>query len=226
MTDFIARPSAIIFDFDGVLIESEFTSNRHLSDLLTEFGRPTSIKETLTRFSGLAGRDFAAALERYFGAPIPAEFEDRRRDGMRAALVEGVGPVTGAVEFVRSLPADLPRAVASSSSVRWIETHLQHVGLAGAFGAHLYSGSEHVDRGKPEPDLYLHAACRLQVPIADCVIIEDSEVGATGALASGATVIGLVAGTHCVEGHADRLREIGVQHIAESFQDVRKQLRL
>jgi len=215
-------PQGIIFDFDGVLIESESTSNRHLAGLLTEFGRPTSPQETLSRFAGLAGADFAAAVERHIDGPIPDAFRRRRTEEMHRVLAEGIAAVAGAVEFVRSLPADLPRAVASSSNVRWIRTHLQHIGLADAFGNHLYSGAEHVERGKPSPDLYLHAAAQLGVPIDQCVIIEDSEVGATGAVASGAVVVGLVAGSHCVGGHADRLRTVGVHHIAESFDDVRR----
>ena len=110
--------------------------------------------------------------------------------------------------------------------MRWIRTHLDHLGLADAFGDHLYSGREHVERGKPAPDLYLYAAERLGVDIERCAIIEDSEVGVTGALASGATVIGLAAGSHCFDGHADLLRSLGVEHIAHSFDDVRALLDL
>ena len=98
--------------------------------------------------------------------------------------------------------------------------HLDHIGLGGAFGEHLYSGREHVARGKPAPDLYLYAAERLGVAISDCVILEDSPVGATGAVASGATVVGLVAGSHCGPGHADRLRALGVHAIARDFAEV------
>ena len=138
----------------------------------------------------------------------------------------GLDAVAGAVEFVLGLPPGLPRAVASSSSVKWIRTHLAHLGLAEAFGDHVYSGAVHVARGKPAPDLYWHAARQLGVDIARCAVIEDSEVGATGALASGARVIGLVAGTHCLVGHDDRLRGLGVADIAHSFDDVRRMLSL
>jgi beta-phosphoglucomutase-like phosphatase (HAD superfamily) len=77
-----------------------------------------------------------------------------------------------------------------------------------------------VDRGKPAPDLYLHAAQELGVDIARSVIIEDSRVGATGAVASGANVIGLAAGRHCFDGHDEMLRSVGVTKIAHSFDDV------
>ena len=99
-------------------------------------------------------------------------------------------------------------------------------GLTDAFGDHIYSGREHVQRGKPAPDLYLFVAKQVGVPIADCTIVEDSEVGAKGALASGARVIGLVAGSHCLPGHDSRLRTLGVDEIAHSFAEVRRLLGL
>jgi len=219
-------PKAIIFDFDGVLLESEFESNRHLAHLLTELGHPTEPEEALASFSGLAGKDFIAAIEVRIGAELPPQFRERRKAEAERALRDGIAAVEGAIDFVESLPAGLPKAVASSSSTNWIRTHLEKLGLQDAFGRHLYSGAEHVERGKPAPDLYLHAAHELAVPIEDCVILEDSEVGATGALASGATVIGLAAGLHCLDGHADRLRVLGVEYVAHSFDEVRRLLGL
>ena len=122
--------------------------------------------------------------------------------------------------FIRSLPSDLPRAIASSSSPEWLERHLDHLGLRDAFGDKMFSGAHHVARGKPAPDVYLHAAEAIGVDIARTVIIEDSPVGVRGAVASGATVIGLCAGRHCLPGHAERLRELGVHHIAHDFEEV------
>ena len=217
---------AIIFDFDGVLLESEYAGNRHIAELLSELGHPTDVEEALTHFSGLNGADFIAAIEARIGTALPPEFHEKRRVEDRRVLREGVAAVAGAVEFVRALPPDLPRAVASSSSVRWIATHLDHLGLRDAFDGHLYSGSEHVDRGKPAPDLYLYAAQQLGVPIERCTVIEDSEVGAKGAVASGGRVIGLCAGSHCLPGHDERLRALGVREIAHSFDEVGRLLGL
>ncbi len=217
---------ALILDFDGVLLESEYEGNRHLAELLTELGYRTGVEEALTHFSGLNGPDFIAAIEARIGTKLPPEFHEKRGVEDQRVLREGLAAVAGAVTFVRSLPTDLPKAVASSSSVHWVATHLDHLGLREAFGDHLYSGSEHVARGKPAPDLYLHAAGRLGVPIENCVIIEDSPVGAKGALASGARVIGLVAGSHCLPGHDGRLRSLGVKEIVYSFDDVRSLLGL
>jgi beta-phosphoglucomutase-like phosphatase (HAD superfamily) len=211
---------AIIFDFDGVLIESEFEGNRRLAELLTSLGHPTSVAEAIEHYTGLAGQDFVNAVESRIGQPLPPGFHEKGRVHRDRALREGIEEVAGAIEFVRALPVTLPKAVASSSSTTWIRTHLTHLGLESAFGDHVYSGREHVERGKPAPDLYLHAAQQLGVEIGRAVIIEDSKIGATGALASGATVIGLAAGRHCFDGHADMLRSAGVEQIAHSFDEV------
>ena len=217
--------AALLFDFDGVLIESELAGNVHLAETLTALGHPTSSDEAMANFMGLAGADFRAAVERWIGRPLPPEFETARRAEDERCVREGVAEVAGAVRFVRSLPPGLPIAVVSSSSTRWLHAHLAHLGLAGRFGEHVYSGREHVARGKPAPDIYLHAAGRLGVDISHCTIIEDSPVGATGAVASGAYVIGLTAGSHCGPDHANKLRAIGVNAVAHDFEEVARIIR-
>ena len=214
------RFDALLFDFDGVLIESEYAGNRQIAEWLTQAGHPTTPQQSMARFMGLAGPDFHAALADYIGGPLPDDFHTARAAEDDRAMAQGVDAVAGAVAFVRSLPSDLPRAVVSSSPVRWIARHLDHIGLANAFGDHLYSGREHVARGKPAPDLYRYGAARLGVPIERCAILEDSPVGATGAVASGGYVIGLVAGSHCDADHAGRLRAIGVDAVAADFAEV------
>ena len=217
---------AIIFDFDGVLLESELELNRLTAELLTNLGAPTTLEEALQFFTGLTGPDLMKVIENRLGGPVPTSFNDEMRRAGARALDEGLEPLIGAVDFVRALPPALPRAVASSSSTRWIRTHLDHLGLRDSFEPHIYSGKEHVTRGKPEPDLYLHAAQELGIDIVRAVILEDSRVGATGALASRATVIGLAAGRHCLDGHGEMLRDVGVEHVAHSFDEVRHLLGL
>lgn len=214
------RFDALLFDFDGVLIESEYAGNRQIAEFLTTAGHPTTPEESMEHFMGLAGPDFLRAIECRIGTSLPPGFHEAREAEDKRVMAEGIGAVAGAVAFVRALPSDLLRAIVSSSSVTWIDRHLRHIGLRDAFGDHLYSGREHVARGKPAPDLYLHAAAALGVPIERCAILEDSPVGATGAVASGAYVIGLCAGSHCGVGHADRLRAIGVDAIARDFGEV------
>jgi len=219
------RYQGIIFDFDGVLLESEYAGNKQIADYLTGIGHPTSPEESMANFMGLAGPDFHAAIEAWIGRPLPEDFHTTRRAEDERVLAEGLDPVAGAIAFVRSLPPGLPRAVASSSSTHWVETHLRHLGLYDAFAPLIFSGRDHVERGKPAPDLYLHAAAAMGVDIKRTVIIEDSPVGVRGALASGGHVIGLCAGTHCSADHGDRLRALGVSTIASSFEEVSEMLR-
>jgi len=214
------RFAGLIFDFDGVLLESEWAGNAQLAAWLTAAGHPTGVDQAMDLFMGLSGRDFHAAVERWIGRPLPNDFHDARAEEDRRSLAEGLEEVAGAAAFVRSLPPDLPRAICSSSTSHWIVTHLANLGLADAFGEMIFSGREHVARGKPAPDLYLHAAAALGIDIARIAIIEDSPVGVQGALASGAEVIGLAAGRHCLPGHEARLRALGVGHIARNFEEV------
>jgi len=210
----------LLFDFDGVLIESEFAGNRQIAEWLTDAGHPTTPEDSMANFMGLAGKDFRAAIERWIDGPLPDSFQAAREAEDARAMAEGIDAVEGAVAFVRALPTDLPKAVVSSSPTRWIRRHLDHIGLSDMFGDHIYSGREHVANGKPAPDLYWYGAQAIGIAIEDCAIIEDSPVGATGAVASGGYVIGLSAGTHCGPDHDSRLQAIGVDAVAGDFATV------
>jgi HAD superfamily hydrolase (TIGR01509 family) len=214
------RFEGLIFDFDGVLIESEYVGNKQIADYLTAIGHPTSVEEAMNNFMGLAGADFLDAIEQWIGRAVPEDFHIEREAEDARVLAEGIEAVAGAVAFIESLPPELPRAIASSSSVEWIEAHLDHLKLRQHFGPNIFSGRRHVARGKPAPDIYLHAAAAMGVPIERTAIIEDSPVGVTGAAASGAFVIGLAAGNHCFDGHGQRLKALGAHAIAHSFVDV------
>jgi HAD superfamily hydrolase (TIGR01509 family) len=157
---------------------------------------------------------------------LPESFHTARAEEDARVLAQGLEAVVGAVRFVEALPAELPKAIASSSSTHWIGTHLEHLMLREHFKGRIFSGHEHVERGKPAPDLYLHAADAIGVPIERLAIVEDSPVGVTAAVASGAYVIGLCAGRHCLPGHAERLQALGVHALAGSFEEVEELLGL
>ena len=112
---------ALLFDFDGVLIESEYLGNQHIADFLTAAGHPTTTEESMARFMGYSGRDFIDRMEAYLGGPLPTDWNATRQAENERVLAEGIGEVAGAVAFVRSLPADLPKAVVSSSSTYWMQ---------------------------------------------------------------------------------------------------------
>jgi HAD superfamily hydrolase (TIGR01509 family) len=208
----------LIFDFDGVIVDSEILSNAILAEALTELGCPTTTGEAVERYIGLNWRDTIAVIEAGIGRPLPADFRDGTREAFRLRLDE-VAAVAGVEAFLDSLPP-LPMAVASSSPTRWLRGALQRFGLAHHFGDRLFSAAEHVARGKPAPDIYLHAARALGVEPAEALVIEDTAPGVTAAKSAGMTVVGLCAGRHCGSGYGERLRAAGADRIAGSYDEV------
>jgi HAD superfamily hydrolase (TIGR01509 family) len=213
-------PKAILFDFDGVLIDSEWVGNCFIADELTAAGHPTRPEDAIEHFMGLAGQSFEDAVARWIGAPFPTNLRDARMKRGLEYLEEGISEVRGARDFILELPADFPIAVTSSAITRWIAGHLDKLGLRERFGEHLYSGREHVERVKPAPDVYLYAADQLGVDIRETLIVEDSPIGIEGAVASGAHVVGLLAGSHIRDGHEERLLAGGADRCVRSFEEL------
>lgn len=213
-------PKAILFDFDGVVIDSEWVGNCFIADELTAAGHPTRPEDAIDNFMGLAGQSFEDAVARWIGGPFPAGLREARLKRGLQYIEEGIAEVPGARAFILGLPTTLPIAVTSSAITRWIAAHIGKLGLDERFGEHLYSGREHVERVKPAPDVYLHAADRLGVDIADAMIIEDSPIGVEGAVASGAHVVGLLAGSHIRDGHRERLLAAGAHRCVSSFEEI------
>ena len=216
---------AFIFDFDGVIADSEIVSSRVLADGLTDAGLPTTPEEARQRYTGLSRADTLTAIAAQWGGRVPADLADRLDEATTTAFSAGVTPVTGAVDFIRAV-ARYPRAIASSSASLVIHAHLKEFGLEGVFGAHIYSGREHVDRGKPWPDLYLHAARALGISPAQTLVIEDSPVGARAALAAGARVLGLAAASHCTPILTAALAAEGVEAVFDGYADIKRYLNL
>ncbi|PAL25334.1 haloacid dehalogenase [Sphingopyxis sp. GW247-27LB] len=213
-------PAAIIFDFDGVIADSEVRANQTLAESLTAIGLPTSYDDCLRDYYGHNWQETQRRIEARFGRALPADFRERHRERARARFAEGFGPVPGAPEFLASL-GDRPRAVASSSSPAYIAMSLDRFGLAHHFGRHVYS-ADGWDRGKPHPDIYLAAAKGLEVDPATCLAIEDSPTGAQAALAAGMTVVGFCGAGHIADraAHGAVLRAVGVHNVAHRFDEI------
>lgn len=217
---------AILFDFDGVIIDSEVVVAHAISDALSRAGCPTSPADAIAHYTGFTRADTLAAITVIWGDRAPADIDARLTEASQRLFATDVPAVVGAVAFITGPAAHLPKAIGSSSTPDWIERHLDALGLRPAFGSHVYSGRVHVPRGKPHPDVYLHAAAALGVAARDTVVIEDSPIGARAALASGARVIGLAAASHCHAGIIDALRAEGVETVLESYEAVRAHLGL
>ena len=219
------KPEAIIFDFDGVLADSEIVSAAAFSRVLTQAGLPTEIDDALNLYTGLNRADTLLAIAAHWGDRTPPDIAEQLAERLIHSFAATIQPVVGAAAFVASV-AHLPLAIGSSSSSAYIRDLLTQFALAEHFGAHVYSGREHVTRGKPHPDIYLHAAAMLGVDPRACVIIEDSPVGTRAAVAAGARVIGLCAGAHFRPGDEARLKAAGAHHIAADYAEVARLITL
>jgi HAD superfamily hydrolase (TIGR01509 family) len=188
----MTEPDLIIFDCDGVLVDSEVLSCNCLSKALAAYGIDLGVDQALELF---LGRSVSAVLEHYraFGHSIPEPFSADLRAGVRAAFLASLCPIEG----VGAVLADLriPHCVASSSDVDRVSFSLSLTGLAPHFDSQLYT-SQMVARGKPAPDLFLYAAERMQADPRRTLVIEDSVSGVKAGKAAGMTVWGFVGGSH------------------------------
>ena len=182
---------AILFDCDGVLVDSELITNRVLHAMLNESGWPLSEDECMRIFIGKTVRSETTRIEAETGKPLTdawmAAFYERRNTRLRAELVA----ISGALEAVRAVHTQLQGqiAVASGADKPKVLMQLEKVGMLPYFGAHVFSGHD-LPRTKPWPDVYLAAAASLGVDPARCLVIEDSVPGLTAGVRAGATVWG------------------------------------
>ena len=206
-----------------MLADSEVLSNSVIAEIVTELGVPTSLDDAYRTYMGKRLNDVIATIERVIGRKLPddfsAHYQQRTFDTFRARLK----PVDGAREFVEDWRS-LPNCIASSSSPERLALSLEVLGMASLFEGRVFSASS-VARGKPHPDIFLHAAEQLSVKPADCIVIEDSVGGVTAARAAGATAIGFTAAGHIQPGHDARLREAGADHVVASFAELDRVIR-
>ncbi len=179
----------VIFDCDGVLVDSERIANEVFARALREVcGLEFTLEQMFDTFVGHSQAQCLAKIEALLGAPPPAELERRYRDEIDAALAAAVEPVDG-IEAVLAM-LDLPYCVASSGSHAKMRLTLGKTGLYDYFAGNIFSTSE-VARGKPHPDVYLHAAAQMGgVDPARCLVVEDTPLGITGARAAGMHAFG------------------------------------
>jgi HAD superfamily hydrolase (TIGR01509 family) len=188
----MTKPELIIFDCDGVLVDSEILSCRCLSQVLAGYGINLGVDQALDLF---LGRSVAAVLEHFeaLGCTIPEQFSTELRVGVRAAFFSALSPIEGVSSVLEGL--QIPHCVASSSDVDRVSFSLSLTGLASHFDGRLYT-SQMVERGKPAPDLFLYAAKRMQADPSRTLVIEDSISGVRAGKAAGMTVWGFVGGSH------------------------------
>ncbi|MEU9920869.1 HAD family hydrolase [Streptomyces griseoluteus] len=190
------RYDLILFDNDGVLVDSEPISNRHLASYLTELGHPTTYDESIRDYMGSAmHRVHDIVLERT-GQRLPVDFDDVFHARVFAAFEEELRPVAGVEGVLEKLTADgVPYCVASSGSHERIRVGHGVTGLDRWFDDDRIFSSQDVGRGKPAPDLFLYAAERMGAAPERCLVVEDSPLGVQAARAAGMDVYGFTAMT-------------------------------
>jgi HAD superfamily hydrolase (TIGR01509 family) len=196
----------VIFDCDGVLIDSEMITCRVQAERLTAHGLRITTEDVVRRFTGMRDREMYAILEREHGRALPDDYDAGTKELIAAAYrseLRALPGVAAALDAIR-----LPVCVASSSNPTKLRFGLELTGLYPRFAPHLFSAAQ-VGRGKPAPDLFLFAAAQMGRAPDDCLVIEDSVAGVQAARAAGMAVFGFCGGGHCRDGHGDLLRAEG-----------------
>ncbi len=206
----------VIFDCDGVLVDSEVISCRAHAEVLTRHGYPITSDQVLARFLGVSDREARLTIETEMGRKLPDDFEAQ----MKQAALQRYASELVAIPHIGDAVAaiGLPKCVASSGTPEKIRHGLTRAGLFDILTPHSFSAVQ-VARGKPAPDLFLFAAEQMKTRPARCIVIEDSVPGVIGGRAAGMTVLGFHGGSHCTAGHADLLRAAGA---AVTFDDMRQ----
>ncbi len=214
MSDF----QAVIFDSDGVLVDSEIIHIAVERELLSELGLQYDHTAYLSRFVGLSNTDFYHELSKDFAEQVGGNFPESFGKELQARtwpkIETELKPIEGIEDFIKSLAQ--PVAVASSAPIEKLQRKLEITGLGPLFAPHIYS-VDHVTRGKPAPDLFLYAAEALEIDPHRCLVVEDSAHGIKAARAAGMTPIGFVGGGHVDDGLPSRLKDCGAEIVVTDY---------
>jgi HAD superfamily hydrolase (TIGR01509 family) len=209
----------LIFDCDGVLVDSELLSFQTLCESLAEVGIRMRAPDALQRFLGRSEADTCALIEAEAGRALPPDFPARRQAHLARALRERLRAVPGVREVLAA--SALPRCVASSSGPERIRISLQAAGLAPFFAPEAVFSATQVPRGKPAPDLFLLAAERMGCAPARCVVLEDSTAGVQAGKAAGMRVLGFAGGAHVTgPAYAQSLRAAGADALFQAMDEL------
>jgi HAD superfamily hydrolase (TIGR01509 family) len=214
----MSQPDLVIFDFDGVLVDSEIIAARVEAELLTASGYPISTEDMIELYAGLTFKDILLKAEQNADVPLKASLIDEAETMVDKALRRELRAIEGAGRAVASLAG--PKCICSNSRGERIAFMIQKTGLEGLFDGNVFSALETpTAKPKPAPDVFLHAATTMKADPANCFVIEDSVHGIAGAKAAGMRVIGFTGGAHSFPGHADQLMEAGAETVIRRWAD-------
>ena len=213
----MSAPGLIVFDCDGVLVDSEPLAVRVLVETLAEAGVRMDVEEAYGAFLGRSLGTVCQVLRDRWQVDVDAAALQGMRERLYRVLRRELQPMPGMAETLAAL--DVPYCVASSSQLERVALQLEVTGLSSFFGGNVFCAAM-VERGKPAPDLFLHAARRMQVEPGRCIVVEDSPVGISAALNAGMTALGFVGGSHArSERHRRALEALGPRLV---FGDMRE----
>lgn len=209
----------IIFDCDGVLVDSEIIAAEVESALLTDAGYPIGIEEMGERFAGMTWRNILLTVEREAAIPFSASLLDRSEKLLDARLAQEVKIIDGVKAMLSRVRK--PYCICSNSTAHRLDIMLTRVGLKEVFGPYVYSAKDlGADRVKPKPDIFLHAAKQFGAKADRTLVIEDSVHGIAGARAAGMRVVGFTGASHTYPSHADRLTEAGAETVISRMSEL------
>ncbi len=213
----------IIFDCDGVLIDSEVIANRVDVEYLATLGIHFSFADYMEISLGKTLSDTMLEIEKRFNKKLPADYPEKVLEYKKAAFSKELRAIDGITTLLENL--NLPKAVASGSSPERLEHSLKVTDLWSYFEPHIYSATM-VKHGKPAPDLFLFTAEKFRANPGKTLVIEDSNSGVQAAIAAGMKVIGFTGGSHIKEGHEERLLEFGTIKVFSKMSDIQDWLGL
>jgi HAD superfamily hydrolase (TIGR01509 family) len=208
----------LIFDCDGVLVDSETIAEATLVELLGEWLPDLDADTVLSQALGMTTANILHHLEALSDHRLPSDATERVDTTIEARLAEGLVAIEGVAEAIAAIR--LPKAVVSNSRRRRVLASLVTTGLDVRLGGVPVFTAEQVAEPKPAPDLYLLAARELGRVPGDCLVVEDSVSGVTAAHGAGMTVIGFTGASHVPAGQARRLREAGAWRVIDRMQDL------
>lgn len=214
------QPDLVIFDCDGVLVDSEIIAARVEAELLTDAGFEISAEELAETYAGLTFKDVLIRVEEISRIPFQISMIDRADELVDRRLRAEVRAIEGVHEAVAAVP--VPFCICSNSRTERIEFMLERVRLLPLFAGRIFSALETpTGKTKPSPDVFLHAAETLGADPARCFVIEDSVHGVAGARAAGMRVIGFTGASHSYPGHADALTEAGAETVIRRWPELK-----
>jgi HAD superfamily hydrolase (TIGR01509 family) len=202
----------VIFDLDGVLVDSEVIASEVIARAMQAYAVAITGSDVIAQHTGRRAEDIVSLTAAAHGISFPNGFAHELEALVLAELVVALKPVAGLTDILARLDR-MSWCVASNSPVARMERCLAAAGLTPRFAPRLFS-AEHVAKGKPAPDVYLHAAQEMGAAPYDCVVIEDTVIGVTAGKAAGMTVIGFLGGSHCRADHTAALQAAGADLIA------------